>query len=144
MKTITRMLRPLLALAAAAIVALPPLALAAEPPAPAPGFSRKVVLDQDLSVAGRHGVVALIEFAVGGAASRHSHPGEELGYVIEGTVQLEVDGKAPQIFKTGETFFIPAGTIHTARNAGTTPAKVVSSYFAEKGQPLATPAPAAK
>ncbi len=141
MKNITRILRTTFVLAAAATLAVPH-ALGAEPPKPATGFSRKVVLDQDLSIADRHGVIALIEFAVGGAATRHSHPGEEPGYVIEGTVQLEIDDKPAQVFKTGETFFIPAGTIHPARNAGTTPAKVVSSYFAEKGQPLATPAAA--
>ena len=106
------------------------------------GFSREVLLDQDLAQPGRHGVIALIKFSVGAAATRHTHPGDELGYVLEGTVQLEVDAKAPQVFKTGETFFIPAGTIHTARNAGTTPAKIISTYFVEKGQPLAAPAPA--
>jgi quercetin dioxygenase-like cupin family protein len=106
----------------------------------ASGFSRKVLQEADLSAPGRHGTIALIEFAVGGAAARHTHPGEELGYVIEGTFQLEIDGKAPQVIKAGETFIIPAGVIHTGRNIGTTPAKLVSSYFIEKGQPLATPA----
>ena len=110
---------------------------AAEPPA---GFSRKVLQDQDLSVPGRHAVVALIEVAVGAAAGRHTHPGEELGYVVEGTFQIEIEGKAPQTLKAGDTFFIPAGVIHSAKNAGQTPAKVISSYFLEKGQPLATPA----
>ena len=104
------------------------------------GFSRKVLQEQDLSVAGRHGAIALIEFAVGASAPRHTHPGEELGFVIEGTFQLEIDGKPPQVLKAGETFIIPAGVIHTARNVGSTPAKVVSSYFVEKGQPLASPA----
>jgi quercetin dioxygenase-like cupin family protein len=104
------------------------------------GFSRKVLQEQDLSVPGRHGAIALIEFAVGASAPRHTHPGEEMAYVIEGTVQLEIDGKAPQVFKAGDSFIIAPGVIHTARNVGTTPAKVVSSYFVEKGQPLAAPA----
>ena len=104
------------------------------------GFSRKILQEQDLSVAGRHGAIALIEFTVGAAAPRHTHPGEELGFVIEGTFQLEVDGKPPQVLKAGETFIIPAGVVHTARNVGSTPARVVSSYFVEKGQPLASPA----
>src|SRR5258706_16177567 len=77
---------------------------AAEPPA---GFSRRVLQDQDLSVPGRHAVVALIEVAVGAAAGRHTHPGEELGYVVEGTFQIEIEGKAPQTLKAGDTFFIP-------------------------------------
>lgn len=136
MKTRARRLLALLFVTALASLSGAP-AFAADQPA---GFSRKILLDQDLSQPGKHGAIALIEFAVGGAATRHSHPGEEMGYVIEGTVQLEIDGKPPLIVKAGETFFIPAGAIHTARNGGSVPAKVVSSYFVEKGQPLATPA----
>jgi quercetin dioxygenase-like cupin family protein len=95
--------------------------------------------DQELAVPGRHAVIAMIEVGVGGIATKHTHPGEELGYVLEGTFQIEIEGKAPQTLKAGESFFIPAGAIHSAKNAGQTPVKVISSYFLEKGQPLATP-----
>ena len=107
---------------------------------PQPGFSRKVLQDQELSVPGRHAVVALIEVAPGASAARHTHPGEELGYVVEGTFVITIEGKAPQTLKAGDSFFIPAGAVHSAKNAGSTAAKVISSYFLEKGQPLATPA----
>lgn len=114
-------------------------ALAGEAPAQA-GFSRKLLREQDISVPGRRAAVALIEFAPGGYAARHSHPGEEIGYVIEGTFTLEIDGKEPQALKAGDTFIIPPGVVHTGRNKGETPVKVVSTYVIEKGQPLATPA----
>ena len=104
------------------------------------GFSRKVLQDQELTAANHHGVVAQIDFAVGAVAGRHTHPGEELGYVIEGTVVLEIDGKPPQTLKAGDSFFIPANVIHTAKNGGNTAARVVSSYVLEKGKPLATAA----
>ncbi len=118
---------------------LPLLAQAADTPGAAAGFTRKVLQDQDISVAGHHAVVAQIDFAAGAAVGRHVHPGEELGYVVAGTVVIEIDGKPAQTLKAGDSFFIPAGLIHTARNAGGTPARVVSSYVLEKGKPLATP-----
>jgi quercetin dioxygenase-like cupin family protein len=110
---------------------------AAEPP---PGFSRKVLHDQELSVSGRHGVIALIEVAPGGASGKHTHPGEEMGYVLEGKFLLEIEGQPPRLLKVGESFVIPGGVIHGAKNTGTVSAKVLSSYFVEKGQPLASPA----
>ena len=125
------------ALIAALVALLLPLAFAGDAPA---GFSRKVLQDQDISVAGHHAVVAQIDFAAGASAARHTHPGEELGYVVEGIVVLEIDGKPAQTLKAGDSFFIPAGAIHTAKNGGGTPARVVSSYVLEKGKPLATPA----
>src|SRR3954464_1330513 len=117
MKNASGMVGQLLALAFAAALVIAPV-FAAEAPS---GFSRKVLQDQDLAVPGRHAVVALIEVAVGSAAGRHTHPGEEFGYVVQGTFQIEVEGKAPQTLKAGETFFIPAGVVHSAKNAGDTP-----------------------
>src|SRR5258706_936853 len=83
-----------------------------------PGFTRKLVQDQDLSIADRHAVQALAEFVPGGAAGKHTHPGEELGYVVEGTLELLIDGQPPPIVKAGEAFFVPAGVVHDGRNAG--------------------------
>jgi len=82
-----------------------------------------------------------LSVAVGGAAARPTHPGEELGFGIEGIFQLEIDGEPPHVLTAGETFIIPAGVIHTGPNIGRTPAKLVSSYFTATGKPLATPAP---
>ena len=69
---------------------------------------------------------------------RHTHPGEEIGYVLEGTLTLMVDGKPPLTVKQGESFFVPAGTIHDGKAEGAV--KVLATYVVEKGKPLATPA----
>jgi quercetin dioxygenase-like cupin family protein len=58
-------------------------------------------------------------------------------------VTFELEGKPPMTLKAGESFFIPAGHVHSAKNTGTGPAKVLSTYIVEKGKPLATPVPAA-
>ena len=70
------------------------------------------------------------------------HHGEEVGYVLEGTLLVEQDGKAPVTLKAGGTFLIPAGTVHNATNTGTGTARVLATYIVDKGKPLATPAPA--
>ncbi|HET7362218.1 MAG TPA: cupin domain-containing protein [Burkholderiales bacterium] len=105
-----------------------------------PGFTRKMLQDQDLSVSERHAVQALAEFVPGGAAGKHTHPGEELGYVLEGTLQLEIAGQPPRTVNAGEAFFVPAGLVHDGKNIGNGPAKVLATYVVEKGKPVASPA----
>jgi len=105
-----------------------------------PGFTRKMLQDQDMSVKDRHAVQVLAEFVPGGVAGKHTHPGEELGYVLEGTLQLEVAGQSPRTLKAGDTFFIPANTVHDGKNVGAGPAKVLATYIVEKGKPVASPA----
>ena len=102
-----------------------------------PGFTRKMLQDQSLGMSDRHLVA---EFVPGGAARKHTHPGEELGYVMEGTLELEVTGQPPRTLKAGETFFIPAGVVHDGKNAGSGPLKVLATYIVEKGKPVASPA----
>jgi quercetin dioxygenase-like cupin family protein len=106
--------------------------------AQAPGFKRIPVQDRDLSIPGRHAVQAKAEFDPGGAIGRHTHPGEELSIVLEGTLVLEVDGQAPRTINAGESFFIPAGVIHAGKNAGSGKAVVFATYIVEKGKPVAT------
>ena len=104
-----------------------------------PAFTRTQLQDQPLSAPGRHGVMVRSEFPAGVASGRHFHPGEELGYVLEGTLDLTLDGQAPKMLKAGDVIFIPAGIVHNARNAGTGTAKVLGTYVLENGKPLATP-----
>ncbi len=104
-----------------------------------PGFKRIEVQDRDLSIPGRHAVQARAEFEPGGAIGRHTHPGEELSIVLEGTLVLEVDGQPARTVKAGESFFIPAGVVHAGRNAGSGKAVVFATYIVEKGKPVATP-----
>jgi quercetin dioxygenase-like cupin family protein len=104
------------------------------------GFKRTVLQQVDLSVPGREAVTAVAELQPGVAAGRHTHPGEEVGYVLEGTVLVEQEGKPPATLKAGQTFLIAAGAVHNATNTGQGPARVLATYIVEKGKPLATPA----
>jgi quercetin dioxygenase-like cupin family protein len=109
--------------------------------AQASGLTRTLVGKADVSVPGREAVVARVEVAPGAHAGRHTHPGDEISYVLEGPIELLIDGQPPRIVNTGESFVVPAGTIHDAHNAGAAPVKLVGVYVVEKGKPLATPAP---
>jgi len=119
---------------AAALVALT-VAAAAQQPA----FKRTELQRADLSAPGREVVQAIAEIPPGAAAGRHTHPGEEVGYVLEGTVLVEVDGKPAATLNAGQYFIIPAGTIHNATNKSKSGAKVLATYIIEKGKPVATP-----
>lgn len=103
------------------------------------GFTRTPLQTQDLSTPGRVAVQARAEFDPGAAAGRHTHPGEELGYVLEGQLELRIDGQAPRIVKAGEVFFVPAGLVHDGINTGSGKAKVLATYVVEKGKPVSTP-----
>jgi quercetin dioxygenase-like cupin family protein len=109
--------------------------------AQASGLTRTLVGRGDVSVPGREAVVARVEVAPGAKAGRHTHPGDEISYVIEGTAQLLIDGQAPRTVKAGESFIIPAGVVHDAHNDSDAPIKLVGVYVVEKGKPLASPAP---
>ncbi len=106
------------------------------------GIRRAVVQKGDVSVPNREAVVARVELDPGVVAGRHTHPGDEISYVLEGEGELLIDGEAPRKLKAGDAFVIPAGKIHDAKNTGTVPLKLVGVYVVEKGQPLATPAAA--
>jgi quercetin dioxygenase-like cupin family protein len=103
------------------------------------GFTRTPLQDQPLSDPARHAVQARAEFAPGIAAGKHTHPGEELGYVLEGEVLLEIEGQPPRTVKAGEAFFVPAGLVHDGKNTSSGVTKVLATYIVEKGKPVATP-----
>jgi len=109
--------------------------------AQASGLTRTLVGRADVSVPGREAVVARVEVAPGAKAGRHTHPGDEISYVIEGEATLLIDGQAPRTVKAGESFVIPAGVVHDAHNDSAAPIKLVGVYVVEKGKPLASPAP---
>ncbi len=105
-----------------------------------PEFKRTELQRGDVAgAAGREVVQAIAEIPPGVASGRHTHPGEEFGYVLEGTVVVSIDGKPAATFKAGQAFIIPAGQIHDATNKGTAGAKVLATYIIEKGKPVATP-----
>jgi quercetin dioxygenase-like cupin family protein len=103
-------------------------------------FKRTVLQQADISVPGREVITAAVEIQPGASPGRHTHPGEEVGYVLEGTIVLQQDGKPEMTLQAGQAFLIPAGTIHNATNGGGGIARILATYIAEKGKPLATPA----
>jgi quercetin dioxygenase-like cupin family protein len=86
-------------------------------------------------------VTAAAELAAGVSAGRHTHPGLEIGYVLEGEVDLLVDGQPARHLKAGDSWQIPAGTPHDAKVSGDKALKFIGIYVVDKTKPLASPAP---
>jgi quercetin dioxygenase-like cupin family protein len=109
--------------------------------APAPdGVTRTNLQHHDLSAAGREAVQARIDIAPGATAPWHRHPGEELIYIIEGTLEYQLEGQAPVRVKAGDVLFVPAGVAHKAHNPGTVNGAELATYIVESGKPLLVPA----
>src|SRR5262245_16287266 len=102
------------------------------------GIKRTDLQRHDLSAPGREAIQVRVDFAPGAAFGKHTHPGEEIIYVIEGLLEYEVAGKPPVTLKAGDVLFIPAGTVHAAKNVGSTNAAELATYIVEKGKPLLT------
>jgi len=102
-----------------------------------PATKRIDLQRHDLSIPGRETIQAIVEIAPGQASPRHTHPGEEIIYVLEGTLEYEIDGKVTRV-KPGDVLFVPAGTPHLARNPGTGRGAELATYVVEKGKPLIT------
>lgn len=103
-----------------------------------PGTKRTDPQRHDLSAPGREVVQARLDFDPGVATPRHTHPGEVIIYVIEGTLEYQIDGKPAAAVKAGEVFFIPAGTVHSVKNVGSGNSAELATYVVEKGKPLVT------
>jgi quercetin dioxygenase-like cupin family protein len=101
-----------------------------------PGTKRTDLQRHDLSVPGREVVQARVELDPGVASGKHWHPGEEIIYVLEGSLEYQVEGKPPITLKAGDVLFIPAGTIHAAKNVGSGNGSELATYVVEKGKPL--------
>ena len=106
-----------------------------------PGIVRTELLRHDLSVSGRELIQVRVDFAPGLGFPPHSHPGEEIATVLEGQLEYQFEGRPPVTLKAGEALFIPAGTIHSARNVGAGTASELATYLVEKGKPLVAFAP---
>jgi quercetin dioxygenase-like cupin family protein len=122
-----------LVLAAAAMIAggAPDLAQAQQA-----GSKRTDLQRHDLSAPGREVIQVRVDFDPGYVAPRHTHPGEEIIYVLEGTLEYEIGSEPPVTVKPGDVLFVPAGTVHTARNLGSGNGAELATYVVEKGKPL--------
>ena len=105
-------------------------------PAQPPGVTRSDLQRRDLSVQGREAIQVRVDLAPGSVFPRHRHPGEELVYVIEGALEYQIDGDTPVTLRAGDVLFVPAGAVHTVRNAGPGPGAELATYIVEKGKPL--------
>jgi quercetin dioxygenase-like cupin family protein len=103
-----------------------------------PGIKRTDLQRHDLSAPGREAVQVRVDFAPGTAFGKHTHPGEEIIYVLEGSLEYQIEGKPPVTLKAGDVLFIPVGTIHAAKNVGSNTASELATYVVEKGKPLLT------
>jgi quercetin dioxygenase-like cupin family protein len=106
-----------------------------------PGIQRTIVTRGDVSKPNCEAVIASVTIAPGSAAGRHTHAGEEITYIMEGEMDVIIEGQPTQHLKAGQGFIIPNGAKHDAKNTGTVPVKLAAVYYVEKGKPLATPAP---
>jgi quercetin dioxygenase-like cupin family protein len=131
-----RLLRTMRVLASAAVLAanLATLPAAAQPA----GVTRTDLQRHDLSAPGREAIQVRVDLAPGVAFGRHTHPGEEIIYVLTGAIEYEVEGKPPVTLKAGDVLFIPAGTVHAAKNVGNETASELATYIVEKDKPLLT------
>ncbi len=128
-------MKPLRTTALAALMVAGALAM---PPAQAqlPGTTRTDLQRHDLSVPGREVIQVRVDIAPGATAPRHSHPGEEIVYMIEGELEYRLDGRPPVTLQPGQVLFIPAGDVHAVTNVGPGNAAELATYVVEKGKPL--------
>ena len=105
------------------------------------GIRRTDLQRHDLSAPGREVVQVRVDLAPGVAFGNHWHPGEEIVYVIEGSLQYAVAGKPPVTLNTGDVLFIPARAVHSAKNVGRVNGAELATYIVTKGKPLVVMVP---
>jgi quercetin dioxygenase-like cupin family protein len=125
------------AMAMAALISVSVLAPGSAQALPS-GIKRTDLQRHDLGVPGREAVQVRVDIEPGVAFGNHTHPGEEIIYVLEGTFEYQIEGKPPVTLKAGDVLFIPAGTVHAAKNVGSVTASELATYIVEKGKPLLT------
>ena len=104
-----------------------------------PGLRRTLMKRTDGPAEGYETLEMRVEFDPGVVVPRHTHPGIESGYVIEGGVELTIDGESPIGLSAGDAFQVPTSRPHSARN-GAARTVLADTYVVEKGKPLASPA----
>ena len=102
----------------------------------APGLWRTDLQEHDLSIPERRVIQNRVELGPDAPVVRHKHPGEEIIYVLEGMLEYDIDGQGTRTYSAGEALMVPAETIHSVRNVGTTNASELATYVVEKGKPF--------
>ena len=122
----------------AVMIFIASLALPASALAQLSGIKRTDLQQHNLSIKGREVVQARVDLEPGILSPNHTHPGEEIVYVLEGILEYTLAGKPPVILKAGDVLFIPAGVAHRAKNLGSGIGSELATYIVEKGKPLST------
>jgi len=104
----------------------------------APGLWRTNLQRYDLSVPGREMIQSRVDVEPDSPPIRHTHPGEEIIYVLAGSLEYQVDGQPTKVYNVGEALTVPAGVVHAVRNVGTGTGTVLATDVVEKGKPLLT------
>jgi quercetin dioxygenase-like cupin family protein len=102
----------------------------------APGLWRTDLQEHDLSIPGRMVIQNRVELGPEAPVVRHKHPGEEIIYVLEGTLEYAIDGRPSKTYSAGEALMVPPETIHAVRNVGSENAAELATYVVEKGKPF--------
>jgi quercetin dioxygenase-like cupin family protein len=101
-----------------------------------PGLRRTDLQQHDLSIPGREVIQNRVDIDPDAPAIRHWHPGEEIIYVLEGSLEYTIDGVGAKTYRAGEALMVPAERIHSVRNVGNGPAAELATYVIEKGKPF--------
>src|SRR3546814_655686 len=126
---------PTIVLAAAMLIVASAAAAQTAPPRPA-GSTRTDLQRHELGIAGQEVLQARVDVAPGASVPAHQHPGEEIIYGLEGTLEDQVEGNPPVTLKAGNVLFVPAETAHAATNVGPGNGSELATYILEKGKPL--------
>ena len=98
----------------------------------APGLSRTDLQQQDLSIPGREMVHARVDIGPEAPSVKHTHPGEEIIYILEGSLEYQIEGQPTRTFHAGEALTVPAGVVHAVRNVGNANGAELATYVVEK------------
>jgi len=101
-------------------------------------IQRKALITED-GPPGFQTIVFSVEFAPGAREAKHTHPGPLIGYILEGTLDLEHEGRATATYKSGEAFYVEPGKGHLAINSSGKPVKFIATLVVEKGKPASSP-----
>jgi quercetin dioxygenase-like cupin family protein len=102
----------------------------------APGLTRTDIQEHDLSVPGRQVIQNRVDISPDAPLLRHKHPGEEVIYVLEGSLEYQIDGLPPTRVSAGEGLMVPPDTVHAVKNVGAGNAAELATYIVEKGKPF--------
>jgi quercetin dioxygenase-like cupin family protein len=101
-----------------------------------PGITRTDLQRSDLSIPGREMIQNRVDIGLEAPAVRHKHPGEEIIYVLEGSLEYRIEGRQPETYTAGDALMVPADTVHSVRNVGTGNAAELATYVVEKDKPF--------